>query len=201
MPRGGVSCHASKVAKGVTIEEQREDWLEDNPLSERRPDLALAEEGCPEDLLALAARCWADDAHSRPTFAQCAQALAALASRKTGTFGDSDFRCVLKTQGACVGKAQGPANGQCWGCWVHHCRLAPQALLHHASLADHHGIAGVCVRFRSPFSYCIEWSICCMRLGTTACGLPLKPPSSYRECSLQGGTVRQHARVALRVFL
>ena len=88
----GVSCHASKVAKGLTIEEQREDWLEDNPLSERRPDLALAEEGCPEDLLALAARCWADDAHSRPTFAQCAQALAALASRKTGTFGDSDFR-------------------------------------------------------------------------------------------------------------
>ena len=102
----GVSCHASKVAKGLTIEEQREDWLEDNPLSERRPDLALAEEGCPGDLLALAARCWADDAHSRPTFAQCAQALAALASRKTGTFGDSDFRCVLKTQDACVGRAQ-----------------------------------------------------------------------------------------------
>ena len=102
----GVSCHASKVAKGLTIEEQREDWLEDNPLSERRPDLALAEEGCPEDLLALAARCWADDAHSRPTFAQCAQALAALASRKTGTFGDSDFRCVLKTQDACMGRAQ-----------------------------------------------------------------------------------------------
>ena len=64
-----------KADKGVTIEEQGKDWLEDNPLSDRRPELALAEAGCPAGLLALAERCWADVPRERPTFEQCAEAL------------------------------------------------------------------------------------------------------------------------------
>ena len=39
-------------------EQQRQGWIEDNPLSGRRPDLSWAEEGCPPALLALVKRCW-----------------------------------------------------------------------------------------------------------------------------------------------
>jgi hypothetical protein len=46
------------------------EWLEDNPLQDRRPDLSLAEAGCPAALRALICRCWADDPEERPTFAE-----------------------------------------------------------------------------------------------------------------------------------
>eukprot|EP01043_Picozoa_sp_COSAG02_P062007 COSAG02_NODE_8453_length_2567_cov_2.266613_1_plen_696_part_00 len=53
--------------RGESIEQQREDWLEDFPLEERRPDLAAVEVGCPPELLELTKRCWADDPAERPS--------------------------------------------------------------------------------------------------------------------------------------
>ena len=72
------SLQRMRAKKGVSVEEQREDWLDCSPLAERRPDIASqAEAGCPQVLLDLAARCWADAPRERPTFEQCAQALRA----------------------------------------------------------------------------------------------------------------------------
>ena len=64
----------------------------DNPLDERRPELASAEDGCPTALLALAVRCWGDDVKGRPTFVQCVEALKELHTLKTGALGSSDFK-------------------------------------------------------------------------------------------------------------
>eukprot|EP01049_Picozoa_sp_SAG25_P023275 SAG25_NODE_9803_length_357_cov_1.003876_1_plen_118_part_11 len=40
-----------QVKRGMSVEELRQEWLEDNPLSERRPDLSASEGGCPALLL------------------------------------------------------------------------------------------------------------------------------------------------------
>ena len=77
LPRTATQSVLKKLAKrGVLIEEQHEEWLEDNPLEERRPDLAgQAEAGCPEALRELAARCWADEPRDRLTFRACVEEL------------------------------------------------------------------------------------------------------------------------------
>ena len=54
--------------KGETRAEQLEDWLEDNPLTARRPTLDCIEPDCPPMLIATMQRCWADAPESRPTF-------------------------------------------------------------------------------------------------------------------------------------
>jgi hypothetical protein len=59
-----------RLEKGAALEDLRAEWMEDNPLQDRRPDLSLAEAGCPEALCALICRCWADDPEERPTFAE-----------------------------------------------------------------------------------------------------------------------------------
>ena len=66
------------VKRGQSIEEQREEWYEDNPLTSRRPDLTLAEDGCPEALQRLITACWADDPNNRPSFAECCDELEAM---------------------------------------------------------------------------------------------------------------------------
>jgi receptor-interacting serine/threonine-protein kinase 2 len=66
------------IERGHSIEQQRAEWLEDNPLYTRRPDLSLAEAGCPEALCALAKRCWADEPTERPEFSECLAALNAI---------------------------------------------------------------------------------------------------------------------------
>jgi serine/threonine protein kinase len=64
------------IARGISVEEQRDEWIEDNPLADRRPDLTAAEAGCPPELLALLRCCWADDPAPgvRPSFAQVRKA-------------------------------------------------------------------------------------------------------------------------------
>lgn len=66
------------VKRGQSIEEQREEWIEDYPLSSRRPDLTLVEDGCPEALQRLITACWADDPNNRPSFAECCDELEAV---------------------------------------------------------------------------------------------------------------------------
>jgi serine/threonine protein kinase len=56
--------------KGESREEQLEDWIDDNPLEDRRPYLALVEPGCPTALIEMISQCWADEPLSRPTFAE-----------------------------------------------------------------------------------------------------------------------------------
>ena len=66
------------MKRGVSIEELREEWYEDYPLSSRRPDLTLVESGCPEALQHLITACWADDPNDRPSFAECCDELEAV---------------------------------------------------------------------------------------------------------------------------
>ena len=56
---------------GISEEQQWQAWAEDHPLADRRPDLSQAEAGCPEELLGLVQRCWADEASARPQAAGC----------------------------------------------------------------------------------------------------------------------------------
>eukprot|EP01045_Picozoa_sp_COSAG04_P026662 COSAG04_NODE_3746_length_2561_cov_4.391552_2_plen_134_part_00 len=49
--------------------------MQENPLSERRPDLSLAEAGCPAALVALVERGWADEPKERPTLEQLVEGL------------------------------------------------------------------------------------------------------------------------------
>ena len=67
---------------GMSIEDQKKKWIEDHPLRSRRPDLTLAEDGCPEELLHLIGNCWADNPGGRPTFAECCDALEAIGSNQ-----------------------------------------------------------------------------------------------------------------------
>ena len=73
-----------KLNRGDTAEEQYEDWLEDYPLADRRPDLARVEAGCPEPLLQLMQSCWADDPGSRPAAQDCVQLLEQLCAPASG---------------------------------------------------------------------------------------------------------------------
>eukprot|EP01048_Picozoa_sp_COSAG05_P020677 COSAG05_NODE_3577_length_1983_cov_2.612392_2_plen_183_part_01 len=60
-----------RVQRGESIEQQREEWLEDFPLEERRPDIrTAAEAGCSAALIDLTQRCWADAPEMRPTVGQ-----------------------------------------------------------------------------------------------------------------------------------
>jgi serine/threonine protein kinase len=65
---------------GVTVEQQKEDWLEDlqESLQDRRPDLEHVDPGCPERLIDLMQDCWADDAAVRPSIHAAVDALQEL---------------------------------------------------------------------------------------------------------------------------
>ena len=67
---------------GESVEDQKQEWIEDHPLSSRRPDLRLAEDGCPDALQDLIKKCWADNPGDRPTFAECCDALEAIGSHQ-----------------------------------------------------------------------------------------------------------------------
>ena len=68
-----------RLQRGESIEQQREEWLEDFPLEERRPDIrASAEAGCPAALIDLTQRCWADAPECRPRFAALGSMLGAV---------------------------------------------------------------------------------------------------------------------------
>jgi serine/threonine protein kinase len=67
---------------GESIEDQKQEWMEDHPLSSRRPDLRLAEDGCPDALQDLIKKCWADNPGDRPNFAECCDTLEAMESHQ-----------------------------------------------------------------------------------------------------------------------
>ena len=52
---------------GISEEEQRLDWDEEYPLEERRSDISAVEAECPEGVVELMQRCWADQIAARPT--------------------------------------------------------------------------------------------------------------------------------------
>ena len=79
-----------QAERGIPIEQQRDEWLQDNPLSERRPDLSLVEAECPEALCTLAQDCWADDPKVRPEFSQCLAKLGTIKLKPT--FASSHFK-------------------------------------------------------------------------------------------------------------
>ena len=85
------------VKHGIaTLEGLREAWLKTNPLADRRPDLSLAEAGCPEALCALIRRCWADEPDERPEFSEC---LAELQAFELRTFASSHFKREYEKRG------------------------------------------------------------------------------------------------------
>jgi hypothetical protein len=65
---------AAVLRFGISEEQQRQGWNDDNPLSRRRPDLTVVEDGCPPALTELVQRCWADEAADRPSVRPAAQA-------------------------------------------------------------------------------------------------------------------------------
>jgi len=46
--------------RGVTAAEQEQEWLEENPLRTRRPDLDLVQRGCHPALLDWVVKSWSD---------------------------------------------------------------------------------------------------------------------------------------------
>ena len=54
--------------RGLSVKEQETDWLEENPLKTRRPDLGQVPRDCPEPLLSLMQTCWSDSPDKRPSF-------------------------------------------------------------------------------------------------------------------------------------
>ena len=67
---------------GESIDDQKQEWMEDHPLSSRRPDLRLAEDGWPDALQDLIKKCWADNPGDRPNFAECCDTLEAMESHQ-----------------------------------------------------------------------------------------------------------------------
>ena len=47
-----------KLKKGKSLDELKEEWLDDNELEDRRPDVDEVEEGCPKRLPGLMKKCW-----------------------------------------------------------------------------------------------------------------------------------------------
>lgn len=71
--------NVKKLTKGVPLEELQEEWLEDNPLDDRRPDLTLVEADA-QQLISLVEACWADSPRHRPSFAAIYETLHALST-------------------------------------------------------------------------------------------------------------------------
>jgi poly [ADP-ribose] polymerase 7/11/12/13 len=70
-------CKVSKLSeeRGVTALEQEREWLEENPLHTRRPDLELVQCGCHPALLEWVEKSWSDNADNRPTFRETVEFL------------------------------------------------------------------------------------------------------------------------------
>jgi serine/threonine protein kinase len=77
---------------GATEDHQRTRWKRQNPLKDRRPDLLLAEPGCPPGLPDLVNAFWADEVADRPSFVECIAQLQTLELGKPLSFADSIFK-------------------------------------------------------------------------------------------------------------
>jgi hypothetical protein len=72
---------------------------QDNPLNERRPDLALVEAGCPAPLLSLVERCWVDVPTERPSVEEFIEVLRV---HELEAVADAEQRKVSSCRGECV---------------------------------------------------------------------------------------------------
>ena len=87
------------LKRGVTAADQEQEWLEDNPLQDRRPDLDLVSPGCPPALLNFTVKSWSDNPNSRPTFQEAVEFLGNVheGRRYWGVGGDGER--ILLTEG------------------------------------------------------------------------------------------------------
>jgi hypothetical protein len=60
---------------GMTAAEQEREWLKENPLHTRRPDLNLVQCGCHPALLDWVVKSWSDNPDNRPTFRESVEFL------------------------------------------------------------------------------------------------------------------------------
>eukprot|EP01043_Picozoa_sp_COSAG02_P027297 COSAG02_NODE_1603_length_11734_cov_5.828105_5_plen_2279_part_00 len=98
------SKQATRLAKmGFPLSAQFQDWLRDNPLQARRPNLATGDgKSCPNGLHDLIKRCWEDSPQSRPTFSQCVKELQLIAETMAAVPPPSKYArstTVLSTSG------------------------------------------------------------------------------------------------------
>jgi len=95
MERFKVNTNALK-RRGVLVAEQEKEWLEDNPIHNRRPDLSQVAADCPQALIDWTKQCWEDNAKDRPTFKECVLFLQRLnEGRPYWGVGGLDQRLVL----------------------------------------------------------------------------------------------------------
>ena len=92
---------ARLAAMGFSLSVQIQDWLRDNPLDARRPNLATGDGSrCPDALAQLIKRSWADSPESRPTFSQCHTELLHIAETSADVLPPSKYvrsKTVLST--------------------------------------------------------------------------------------------------------
>jgi serine/threonine protein kinase len=80
--------------RGVTAAEQEQEWLEENPLHTRRPDLNLVQLGCHPALLDWVVKSWSDNPDNRPTFREAVEFLGNLLKKRKFVF----FSCRVGTK-------------------------------------------------------------------------------------------------------
>jgi hypothetical protein len=86
--------------RALEVQSQRYIFLtQDNPLNERRPDLALVEAGCPAPLLSLVERCWLDVPTERPSVEEFIEVLRV---HELEAMADAEQRKVSSCRGECV---------------------------------------------------------------------------------------------------
>jgi uncharacterized protein YjbI with pentapeptide repeats len=96
---------ARQIRRGTSEAQLRREWEDDYPLSERRPDLSLAQAGCPDDLKRLIERGWSDDPAERPSFVHSIVELRALRHSMVQepaavvAAPESGFRCPVGSTG------------------------------------------------------------------------------------------------------
>ena len=72
------------LQRGISEAEQVADWIEDNPLEERRPDLSLVETDCPKPLRDLLVNSWADEPSRRLSTADLAKHMKSIVDVLSG---------------------------------------------------------------------------------------------------------------------
>eukprot|EP00912_Choanoflagellata_sp_UC4_P001970 UC4_evm1s1264 len=75
------------LKKGISEEEQREDWIEEEPLGKRRPDVSQISEEAPKELVDIMTDCWLDDPAQRPLFPDILRRLQRHLESATSAFG------------------------------------------------------------------------------------------------------------------
>ncbi len=83
-------------ARGCSVAEQEADWLEENPLKDRRPDLGQVQPGCSDLLVSLMQTCWSDSPDKRPSFRQIVDDLGKLQEPAESNIVGTDRPSILE---------------------------------------------------------------------------------------------------------